>query len=83
MRFLYVNAFSTKLAVGSEAARECKKTIKYRFPSSVTEPQRENYGFGIEEVENFIKISSPNIADEALVCKSFLSKAMPIKASIT
>ena len=27
---------------GSEAARECKKTINYRFPSSVTEPAGEN-----------------------------------------
>ena len=26
---------------GSEAAREYKKTIKYRFSSSVTEPQRD------------------------------------------
>ena len=28
---------------GSEAARECKKTINYRFPSSVTEPAGENH----------------------------------------
>ena len=28
---------------GSEAARECKKTINYRFPSSVPEPAGENH----------------------------------------
>ena len=37
---------------GSEAARECKKTINYRFPSSVTEPAGENSSpavFGVAE----------------------------------
>ena len=32
------------LTQGSEAARECYKTIEYRFPSSVTEPQRDRGG---------------------------------------
>ena len=34
---------------GSEAARECKKTINYRFPSSVTEPAGENSSPAVTE----------------------------------
>ena len=35
--------YALSLGEGSEAARECEETIEYRFPSSVTEPQREDH----------------------------------------
>ena len=34
--------YALSLGEGSETVRECKEMIEYRFPSSVTEPQRED-----------------------------------------